>query len=135
MKGFETADGGYQLEIKGRTLVFTIKGVMDMEVALRLLLDAKIQLTKLNTKHWASLMDLSEWGLHPPEIVEFMREFQTWAEENGQLAEAAVINKSVLKIMARNKLIQGTRKTVHQEYFETKPEAIEWLQVLSLYED
>jgi hypothetical protein len=135
MKSYETVDGGYQLEIKGRTLVLTIKGVMDMEVALRLLLEAKIQLTKLNTKHWASLMDLSEWGLHPPEIVEFMREFQTWAEENGQLAEAAVVNKSVLKIMARNKLIQGTRKTVHQEYFETKPEAIEWLQILSLYED
>mgnify|MGYP003384429990 FL=1 len=135
MNAFETADGGYQIEIKGRTMVLTIKGVMDVEVALRLLLEARLLLIDLPHEHWASLLDLTEWGLHPPEIIEFVREFQVWAEENGQLAEAAVINKSVLKVMVRNSLLEGTRKTVHQEYFDNKNGAIEWLRILSLYED
>lgn len=135
MNAFETADGGYQIEIKGRTMVLTIKGVMDVEVALRLLLEARLLLIGLPHEHWASLLDLTEWGLHPPEIIEFVREFQVWAEENGQLAEAAVINKSVLKVMVRNSLLEGTRKTVHQEYFDNKNGAIEWLRILSLYED
>jgi hypothetical protein len=135
MNAFETADGGYQVEIKGRTMVLTIKGVMDVEVALRLLLEARLLLIDLPHEHWASLLDLTEWGLHPPEIIEFVREFQVWAEENGQLAEAAVINKSVLKVMVRNSLLEGTRKTVHQEYFDNKNGAIEWLRILSLYED
>ena len=135
MNAFETADGGYQIEIKGRTMVLTIKGVMDVEVALRLLFEARLLLIDLPHEHWASLLDLTEWGLHPPEIIEFVREFQVWAEENGQLAEAAVINKSVLKVMVRNSLLEGTRKTVHQEYFDNKNGAIEWLRILSLYED
>lgn len=135
MNTFETEDGGYHLEMKGRTMVLTIKGVMDVEIALRLLLEARVQLTNLPHDHWASLVDLTNWGLHPPEIVEFIREFQVWAEENGQLAEAAVINKSVLKEMARNELVKGVRKTVHQEYFEDKAGAIDWLRILSLYED
>jgi len=134
MKKVETAHGFYTLDIKGRTLVLTIHGVVDMEMALRFMLEAKIQLTKLPLNHWASLVDLREWGLHPPEIAQFIQEFEQWAEENGQLAEAAVVNKSVLKIMARNKLIAGVRKTVHQEYFETKEAAVEWLDAMSLYE-
>ena len=135
MNAFETEDGGYHIEIKGRTMVLTIKGVMDAEVALRLLLEARLLLTDLPHDHWASLVDLTQWGLHPPEIIDFIREFQMWAEEHGQLAEAAVVNKSVLKVMARDSLLKGTRKTVHQEYFENKNGAIEWLRILSLYED
>ena len=92
MNTFGTDDGGYQIEIKGRTIVMTIKGVMDLEVALRLMLDARIQLTDFPHDHWASLIDLTEWGLHPPEIISFIREFENWAEENGQLAEAAITN-------------------------------------------
>lgn len=135
MNAFETEDGGYHIEIKGRTMVLTIKGVMDVEVALRLLLEARLLLTDLPHDHWASLVDLTQWGLHPPEIIDFIREFQIWAEKHGQLAEAAVVDKSVLKVMARNSLLKGTRKTVHQEYFENKNGAIEWLRILSLYED
>ena len=135
MKAFETEDGGYHIEIKGRTMVLTIKGVMDVEVALRLLIEARILLTDLPHDHWASLVDLTQWGLHPPEIIDFIREFQVWAEERGQLAEAAVVDKSVLKIMVRDSLLKGTRKTVHQEYFDNKDGAIEWLRILSLYED
>lgn len=135
MKKVQTGHGAYTVDLKGRTLVLTIIGIVDMEMALRFMLEAKIQLSKLSHNHWASLVDLSEWGLHPPEIVEFIREFETWAEENGQLAEAAVVNQSVLKIMARNKLIEGTRKTVHQEYFVSREAAVEWLETMSLYED
>ena len=135
MKKVEASHGNCVIGLKGRTLVLTINGIVDMEMALRFMLEAKIQLSKLPHNHWASLVDLRDWGLHPPEIVEFIKEFETWAEENGQLAEAAVVNKSVLKIMARNKLIEGTRKTVHQEYFVTKDAAIEWLETMSLYEE
>ena len=65
----------------------------------------------------------------------FIKEFNAWAEENGQLAEAAVVNKSVLKVMARDSLVSEFRSKIHQEYFESKAEAIEWLQHMYLYED
>ncbi len=135
MKITNMPDGSYSLEARGRTVILTLIGVVDMEIALRLMLDIKILVTEKKYEHWASLVDLSKWGLHPPEIVEFIQEFHTWADRNGQLAEAAVVNKSVLKVMARDKLVMGFRKNVHQEYFEDKTEAIEWLQHLSLYDE
>ncbi|MFY0639627.1 MAG: hypothetical protein JXR16_01185 [Bermanella sp.] len=97
------------------------------------MLELKIKVSQPTDSHLASLVDLSEWVLHPPEIVEFIQEFQQRVEENSQLADAAVINESVLKVMARDKLIGASRKLVHQEYFKSKPEAQEWLRVLSLY--
>lgn len=127
--------GTYSIDVKGRTIVLTIKGVVDMEVALRFMLDFKIQVTELGEKHWASLVDLSEWGLHPPEVVYFLDEFEDWAKNNGQIAEAAVVDASVLKVMARDKLVAPHRDKVHQEYFQKKAVAEEWLRHLSLYED
>jgi len=131
MYSFDTELGGYDLDITDQTLLLTIRGVVELEVALRLLLQAKILVTQLPHNHWASLVDLSDWGLHPPEVVEFLHEFQEWAEDNGQLAEAAVVNNSVLKMMAREKLGEVGRKTVHQEYFQKKCEAEDWLHILS----
>jgi hypothetical protein len=135
MKPFTGPDGHYSIEVKGRTLVFVIDGVVDMEMALRYMLEFKIKVTELAEPYWASLVDLSSWGLHPPDIVHFIHEFHDWAEQNGQLAEAAVVNSSVLKVMARNKLIEKRGKMVHQEYFKTHAEAVEWLQHLYLYEE
>jgi hypothetical protein len=134
MKIINVPDGSYSLDSKGRTIILTINGVVDIEIALRLMLDIKILVTQKKYTYWASLVDLSGWGLHPPEIVSYMQEFHEWAEKNGQLAEAAVVNKSILKVMARNKLLQGSRNKVHQEYFEDKAEAVEWLQHLSLFD-
>ncbi len=135
MKIINVPDGSYSLDSKDRTIMLTLVGVVDMEIALRLMLDIKILVTEKKYEYWAALVDLSQWGLHPPEIVDFIHEFHEWAELNGQLAEAAVVDKSVLKIMARNKLIEKRHKSVHQEYFENKAEAIEWLQHLSLYDE
>lgn len=135
MISFDNDLGGYDLDVHGQTLIFTIRGIVELETALRLMLQTKILVAQLPQDHWASLVDLSDWGLHPPEVVEFLHEFQQWAEENGQLAEAAIVNKSVLKTMARDKVAKVGRKTVHQEYFETKREAIDWLRVLSLYDE
>jgi len=135
MYSFDTPYGGYDLDVKDRTLLLTIRGVVELELALRFMLQAKMMITQLPHNHWASLVDLQDWGLHPPEIVEFMKEFQQWAEDNGQLAEAAVVSDSVLKVLAREKLCEGVRKTVHQEYFVNKHEAEEWLRILSLLED
>lgn len=127
--------GSYSLDVKGRTIVLTIIGVVDIEVALRLMLDFKIKVTELNEPYWASLVDLSDWGLHPPEVIEFIDGFEDWAKNNGQLAEAAVVNESVLKVMARDRLVGEHRTLVHQEYFQDKKMAIDWLKNLSLYED
>jgi len=132
MYSFDTDLGGYDLDLHDQTLFLTIRGVVEVELALRFIVQAKILLAQISGKSWASLVDLSDWGLHPPEVVEFLREFQQWAEDNGQITEAAVVNESVLKVMARDKLLQSRKKTVHQEYFKTKPEAEEWLRGLSL---
>ncbi len=135
MNFINVSDGSYSLDSKGRTIILTLVGVVDMEIALRLMLEIKILVTEKKYKHWASLVDLSRWGLHPPEIVDYIKEFHEWAAKNGQLAEAAVVNKSVLKVMARNKLVQSARKNVHQEYFIEKSEAMEWLQNLSFFDE
>ena len=127
--------GSYSIDVKGRTLVLTIKGVVDIEVALRFMLEFKIKVTELGEQYWASLVDLSEWGLYPPEVVDFLDEFEGWAKANGQIAEAAVVDVSVLKVMARDRLVSHHRDKVHQEYFQKKDIAIEWLKHLSLYED
>ncbi|GAA6134685.1 hypothetical protein NBRC116188_14740 [Oceaniserpentilla sp. 4NH20-0058] len=129
---FDTELGGYDVDISGRTLLLNVRGVIELETALRFMLQAKVLISQLPHNHWASLVDLTEWGLHPPEVVEFIHEFQNWAEDNGQLAEAAVVNKSVLKIMAREKDAQFRRnKTVKQEYFDKRSEAENWLRILS----
>lgn len=133
---FDTELGGYDVGIRERTLLLNVRGVIELETALRFMLQAKILITQLPHNHWASLVDLSEWGLHPPEVVEFIHEFQNWAEDNGQLAEAAVVKDSVLKVMAREKDVQFRRKqTVHQEYFEKRSEAENWLRILSFMGD
>ncbi len=135
MKIKNKPDGSYTVSTNGRTVLLTIKGVVDMEFALRLMLEIKIVVTENGFEHWATLVDLCEWGLHPPEIVEFIHEFNQWAEKNGQIAEAAVVDKSVLKYIAREKLVSKFRKKIHQEYFEKKTEAIEWLQHMSLFNE
>jgi len=131
MFSFDTDLGGYDLDIQGQTLLLNIRGVVELEVALRFMLQAKVLVSQLPHNHWASLVDLSDWGLHPPEVAEFLHEFQEWAEENGQLAEAAVVNNSVLKIMAREKVAEVGSKKVQQEFFKTKREAEDWLHILS----
>jgi len=129
---FKTDLGSYEVTLHGRTLLVTICGVLELELALRLMLQAKILIDELPHDHWASLVDLRQWGLHPPEIVTFVQEFQEWASQQGQLAEAAVVDDSVLKVMARDRLIEDSRPNVHQEYFVTLEQAREWLEALDL---
>ena len=130
---FKTDLGSYEITLQNRTLLVTISGILELELALRLMLQAKIIIDELPHDHWASLVDLRQWGLHPPEIVTFVQEFQEWASQQGQLAEAAVVADSVLKVMARDKLIEDTRPNVHQEYFTTMEDAREWLEALDLF--
>ena len=133
MNHYSLPDGSYDLQVKGRTFILTIEGIVDVELALRYMLDFKLEAEALNEPYWATLLDLTQWGLHPPEVFAFLTEFESWAKDNGHLTEAAVVDKSVLKVMVRNHMVSPYRKLIQQEYFETKDAAIEWLQMLQLY--
>ena len=83
-KRFTGLDSHYSLDIQDRTLDFKIQGIVDMKIVLRLMLDFKIKVQHLNESHWAALMDLREWGLHPPRLSRLLLSFMNGLKKAGK---------------------------------------------------
>lgn len=76
---------------------------------------------------WASFVDLSNWQLHTPEIIELLGDFEKRMIEKGMSVEISVVGDSEFKKYARQQLFQQTEVHVEQVYVDTVDSGWNWL--------
>ena len=122
--------GLYSLDVIDSTLFFNITGAMDEDILKSIFIDVN-QLIQTHftdpAVSWASVMDLSQWGLYTPETEADLIKFQYWANKHGQKAEVCITSGSPLKVTARQKILSGHALDMEHVFVDTMDEAMDWL--------
>ena len=119
---------GYLLRIENKTLFFTVKGSMDLPLLADIFKDVSGIIQNHLSPSWASVVDLSSWQLHTPEVASMIAKFQFWAAKHGQKSELCITSGSVLKKSARQDLLKNRPESVEYVFVDNLQEAETWLR-------
>ena len=117
----------FELKVVDSTLYFHVDGAMD-EGLLKAVFGKVFHLITNDLKEpWASVMDLTEWGLHTPEAEENLIKFQHWAYKNGQRAEVCITAGNQFKESVRKKMYADQKLEVEHIFVDNMDEGRKWL--------
>lgn len=117
----------FELKVIDNTLFFHLEGAMD-EGLLQAIFIQVLKLVENELKEpWASVMDLTEWGLYTPEAEIDLIKFQHWAYKKGQRAEVCITSGSQFKENIRKKMYEHQDLKVEHVFVDSLSEAKSWL--------
>ena len=117
----------FELKVIDNTLFFHLEGAMD-EGILQAIFIKVLELVERELKEpWASVMDLTEWGLYTPEAEIDLIKFQHWAYKKGQRAEVCITAGNTFKENIRKKMYAGQDLDVEHIFVVSADDANEWL--------
>ena len=117
----------FELKVIDNTLFFHLEGAMD-EGILQAIFIKLLELVERELKEpWASVMDLTEWGLYTPEAEIDLIKFQHWAYKKGQRAEVCITAGNTFKENIRKKMYAGQDLGVEHIFVVSADDANEWL--------
>lgn len=122
--------GSFELEIRNKTLISRAFGAWNYETALRYSKESKQLVGSLIKEHWASLVDLSEWELATPDILEVIVRLNSWASENNLRYEVVICNSSLQQVLLEQ--YQEGFTDVESRFVENLEQAYEWLSDMGL---
>ncbi len=77
------AHGNHQLHWQDDIVIATLHGSWNEEAAAEYGKALRQQVQALQGRPWCRVIDLNDYELHTPEVVEAGQRFARWAEENG----------------------------------------------------
>lgn len=89
----------------------------------------KEEAEKLMHSSWSCLVDLSEWELGPPEMIDEIKNLNIWSEKNNQHFEAVIVKNSL-----QQQLLENTHTAfdyIQSQFFDNHDDAICWLSTSS----
>ncbi len=117
-------DGRFQLQLTGNLLVLTAAGRFTRPLMLQLMAEVRTLIAPLAGTRWGSLLDLSDWGPLPPDLVPLVQELNRWCCEQGMAAEAVVIRGALAQAASWR---DGDAERAPTRYFASQQEARSWL--------
>ncbi len=107
--------------------LLTIKAYNDwnMETVFSYCQSFKEQASTLTHDNWSSLIDLSDWGLGPPEMLNELQKLNLWSEAHKQ-NYVAIITKCSLQQQFLIKSHQVFKET-QAKFFDNEADALSWL--------
>ncbi len=83
--------GEHSIDVDGRVLVCRVLEAWNVEQARRFVADIQQAVAALGKGSWCRVVNMLDYQLHTPEVVEEMAAFGRWATANGCLCHAFVI--------------------------------------------
>jgi hypothetical protein len=117
----------FELKVIDNTLFFHLEGAMD-EGLIKAIFIKVLYLVENELKEpWASIMDLTQWGLYTPEAEKDLIKFQHWAYKKGQRAEVCVVAGNSFKEGIRKKIYAQQNLDVEHIFVDTLEDGKDWL--------
>jgi hypothetical protein len=119
----------YTLEVdeQRRIIREKIYGLWKADTARSYYEDFKKEVAPLTSGKWAKLINLNNWKLSYPEVVDIIGEHLKWCRENGMVLSVNVIDNSITENQLKKMFTMGgTEKISH--LFRTMEEADKFLK-------
>ncbi len=129
MMNFE-AHGAFELSIKGEILIIRFFHSWNLEGAKAFFTPYRELIQQHNLKQFGILSDLRQFEGGTPDAIEFFEKISDWAQENGQVALALIMD-SGLKEFTINQIDKGKNRFQVQA-FSGEPEALARFESLGL---
>lgn len=123
--------GSYKFEINQQTLVVRCFDAWNIETVISMCHEYKIHVNKIKNKPWACLVDLTQWELSTPGMWDHIDELNEWGNINNQKYEAVVCSSSLQQHFMENS--HEVLTNVESKFFDTLPQAYQWLESLDVY--
>jgi len=117
--------GSYSITAEDQ--IVTIKAYDDwnIETVISCCNTFKEEAKKLIHSSWSCIVDLSEWGLGPPEMLDEIKKLNIWSEENNQSYEAVIIKDSLQQQLLEN--THSVFNNTQSQFFDNHDEAFHWI--------
>lgn len=122
--------GTFELSIKGEIFIIRFFQNWNLEGARAFFTTYKELVQQCNFKKFGVLSNLKQFEGGTPDAIEFFEGISDWAQENGQIARALIMDSS-LKEFIVNKIDKG-KKRFHTRTFSNETEALAWFESLGL---
>ena len=119
----------YNITVDENSFVVYVKvfGVWKIDTAERYHEDFKQEIQPILKKPWAKLIDLINWKMATPEVIEKMGEHMEWCRNNNMGVQIYVINDPIRYGQLMKMIDKGAAKKVSKT-FRTRAEAERYLK-------
>ena len=122
--------GNFKISINSQTIILEAYGAWNYETAIRFCHDFKQSVKKIESKPWASLIDLREWDLSTPDIWEAIDDLTIWSEQHNQRYEATIYINNIQKTLLEQS--QQNFENISVQYFDQPELAYQWLANMNM---
>ncbi len=124
------AHGTFELSVKGEILIIRFFHTWNLEGAKAFFARYRDFLQQHGLKKFGVLSDLRQFGGGTPDAIEFFEKISDWAQENGQVARALIMD-SGLKEFTISRIDKG-KSRFQAQAFSDEAEALAWFESLGL---
>jgi hypothetical protein len=117
--------GSYSISSNNQILTIKAYDDWNVETVISFCKTFKEEAKKLMHSSWSCIVDLSEWELGPPEMLDEIRNLNIWSEKNNQCFEAVIIKDSL-----QRHLLEKTHtvfENIQSQFFDNHADALCWL--------
>ena len=118
--------GSYKLELKHNLIIVRLFSSWNRQTAERMCADFMDIACTISGQPWACLVDLLNWELGGPEVMETIVEVNHWCAKNNQKMEAVVCSSSIQAYFLKE--LQKALPDTESAFFAHEGEAIQWLK-------
>ncbi len=122
--------GKYNLSVQGQIIVVQVFQAWNLECVKGYFQDFKIFVQKQKFKQFGVLVDLRKFEGGTPEGIVYFGKISQWANDNGQIARAQIINSSLTEYILKQST-EG-KEVFPIQSFDDVPQAMAWLVSLGL---
>lgn len=124
------AHGTFELSIKGEILIIRFFHDWNLEGAKAFFTRYRELVRQQGLKKFGVLSDLRQFGGGTPDAIAFFEKISDWAQENGQVARALIMD-SGLKEFTISRIDKGKNR-FQARAFSDEAEALAWFESLGL---
>ncbi len=117
--------GKYSISINNQVLTIKAYDEWNIETVISCCEAFRVEAKKLMHKSWSCLVDLSEWELGPPRMLDEIKKLNMWSENNNQTFEAVIVKNSVQKQLLEN--THEAFESIESKFFDNHDDALFWL--------
>lgn len=117
--------GSYTISSDNQILTMKAYDEWNIETVISCCNIFKEEAKKLMHSSWSCIVDLSEWELGPPEMLDEIKNLNIWSEKNNQRFEAVIIKNPL-----QQQLLENTHtvfENIQSQFFDNHDDAIGWL--------
>ncbi len=117
--------GSYSITTDSQIATIKAYDAWNIETVLSFCEAYKAEVKNIIHRSWSCIVDLSEWELGPPGLLNEIKKLNIWSEENNQSYEAVIIKDSLQQQLLES--TQSVFNNTQSQFFDNYDEAFHWI--------